>query len=299
MNNMNWHYETAKDSGLSFIDRLKQCPREPDPLVYGARVALAMMIRASMRAYFRFDIIGRERLPRDRSFVLVANHASHLDAVALLSALPLRSLHRAYPLAARDYFGANKLRLALTTIIANVMLFDRDAKGADKADVLDQCRHLLDERANVLVMFPEGTRSTDGSMGTFRRGIGSLLAGTSYPVVPCHLEGTFRAWRKGTFIPRPARVRLVIGEPRTHEHVEQTEAGVLSICDELRKQVLALAPELRSEPARVLIRGSRRLHRSGGVHGAGKPGRLSFILRNLRHLWIALWAVKHGTGERN
>lgn len=250
MKSTDWQYETAKDSGLSFTDRLKRWPREPDPLVYGARVALAMMIRAAMRAYFRFDIIGRERLPRGRSFVLVANHASHLDAVALLSALPLRSLHRSYPLAARDYFAANKLRLALTTIIANVMLFDRDAKGSDKANVLAQCMQILDERENVLVMFPEGTRSIDGSLGIFRRGIGSLLAGTKYTVVPCHLDGAFRAWPKRAVIPRPARVRLVIGEPRTYEHVERTDAGVLSICAELRKQVLALAPELRSRPAR-------------------------------------------------
>src|SRR6185369_6569347 len=137
---MEWQYETAKDSGLSFTDRLKQWPREPDPLVYGARVALAMMIRAAMRAYFRFDIIGREHLPRGESFVLVANHASHLDAVALLSALPLRSLHGAYPLAARDYFCASDLRLALTTIIANVMLFDRDAKSPVRVDGLKQCQ---------------------------------------------------------------------------------------------------------------------------------------------------------------
>jgi 1-acyl-sn-glycerol-3-phosphate acyltransferase len=252
MNNMDWHYETAKDCGLSFFDRLKQCPREPDPLVYGARVASAVMIRAAMRAYFRFDIIGREHLPCGDSFVLVANHTSHLDAIALLSALQLRSLHRAYPLAARDYFGANKLRLTLTTIIANVMLFDRDAKGSDKTNVLDQCRDMLDERANVLVMFPEGTRSADGSLGIFRRGIGSLLAGTKYPVVPCHLDGAFKAWPKRTVIPRPARVRLVIGEPRTYEHVEQTDAGVLGICEDLRCAVLALAPQLNLQPARPI-----------------------------------------------
>ena len=246
---MNWHYETAKDSGLSFIDRLEECPREPDPFVYAARLGAALAIRAAMRAYFRFDILGREHLPRDRSFVLVSNHASHLDAVALLSALPLRSLHRAYPLAARDYFGANKLRLAITTIIANVMLFDRDAKSLDGITL---CRHMLEEQGNVLVMFPEGTRSTDGSLGIFRRGIGSLLAGTTYPVVPCHLHGTLRAWPKGTFIPRPARVRLVIGEARTYERVEQTDAGILSICAELRRQVLALAPETRPQPARPI-----------------------------------------------
>lgn len=249
MNNKQWQYETAKDSGLCFLDRLKECPREPDPLVYAARLASALAIRAAMRAYFRFEIIGRERLSLDRSFVLVSNHASHLDAVALLSALPLRSLHRAYPLAARDYFEANKLRLALTTIIANVMLFERDPMSPLRDDGLRLCRRLLEAQGNVLVMFPEGTRSTDGRTGIFKRGIGSLLAGTPYPVVPCHLDGAFRAWPKGTFIPRPARVRLVIGEPRTYEGVEQNDKGILSICADLRREVLAVASETRPQPA--------------------------------------------------
>ena len=98
MEGKDWHYDTAKDSELSFIDRLKECPHEPDPLVYAARITAAMVIRAALRAYNRFDIVGRNHLPRRGSFVLVANHASHLDAVALLSALPLQALHCAYPL---------------------------------------------------------------------------------------------------------------------------------------------------------------------------------------------------------
>jgi len=249
MKNTNWRYDTAKDSGLSFVDRLKQCPREPDPLVYAARVAAALAIRAALRVYNRFDIAGREHLPRDGSFVLVANHASHLDAVALLSALPLRSLHRAYPLAARDYFCANELRFALTAIIANVMLLDRDSKGVEG---LTLCQRMLEERHNVLVMFPEGTRSIDGRVGMFRRGIGLLLAGTPYPVVPCYLDGTFRAWPKGALITRPTRVRLAIGEARTYERVERTDAGALHICADLRGAVLALASETWPQTARPI-----------------------------------------------
>lgn len=244
---MNWHYDSAKDTGLSFLERLRECPREPDPFIYAARSAAALAIRAALRIYNRFEIIGRDHLPRDRSFVLVANHASHLDALALLSALPLRSLHRAYPVAARDYFGANKLRLALTAIIANVMLFDRDARGVDG---LKLCQRLLEEKGNVLVMFPEGTRSTEGRVGVFKRGIGLLVAGTPHPVVPCYLGGTFRAWPKGALVPRPARVRLVIGEARTYERVAQDDAGVLHVCADLRRASLALAPELRAQTAR-------------------------------------------------
>ena len=240
MEDTNWKYETAKDCGLSFIDRLKACPREPDPFVYATRMTTAVAIRAALRAYFRFGIEGRERLPRNQSFVMVANHASHLDAVSLLSALPLSSLNRAYPVAARDYFCANDQRLALTAVIANLMLFDR---GEGSADSLRLCRQILDDPGNVLVMFPEGTRSANGRVGLFRRGIGLLLAGTDTPVVPCYLVGTFRAWPKGALIPQPRRVRLSIGEPRTYQHIAQDDAGVLHICAELRREVLALAPQ--------------------------------------------------------
>ena len=237
---MDWQYDSAKDRNLSLVERLKECPREPDPLVYAARVTMAVAIRAALRLYHRFEIIGREHLPRDRAFVLVANHASHLDTVALLAGLPLRLLNCAYPLAARDYFEANRLRFALAAIIANVMLPERDARGRER---LKLCQRMLDEDGSILVMFPEGTRSIDGCVGRFRRGIGWLLAGTPYPVVPCYLEGTAKAWPKGAHILRPARVRLVIGEARTYEAVAANDAGVQHICSELRNAVLALASE--------------------------------------------------------
>lgn len=249
MDDTNWRYDTARDSGLGFLDRLKEFPREPDPLVYAARFSAAAAIRVALKVYNRFSIVGREHLPRDGSFVLVANHASHLDAVALLSALPLRSVHRAYPLAARDYFCANRFRFALTAIIANVMLFDRNSKGVD---CLKTCQQMLEKRGNVIVMFPEGTRSTDGRVGVFRRGVGLLLAGTPYPVVPCYLDGAFSAWRKGALIPRPSRVRLVIGQPRTYEPVERTDAGALRICADLRDAVVALAPKPQPQTVRPI-----------------------------------------------
>jgi 1-acyl-sn-glycerol-3-phosphate acyltransferase len=249
MTKSDWHYDTATDFGLSFLDRLRRCPRERDPYIYATRIASALAIRVALRVYNRLEIVGREHLPRDRSFVIVSNHASHMDTVALLSALPLRSLHSTYPLAARDYFDANPLRLALTAIIANVMLFDRDATGRQG---LHNCKEFLEKRGHVLIIFPEGTRSIDGQIGLFRRGIGLLVAGTSYPVVPCYLEGTFRALPKKSLIPRPSRVRLVIGEPRTYEQAAQNDAAALEICADLRSAVLALSSARRMQPSRSL-----------------------------------------------
>lgn len=236
---MCWQYEIANDHGLSFIERLKQCPREPDPFIYAARFLSAVAIRAALKLYNRFTIIGREHLPQAGSFVLVANHTSHLDAFAMLSALPLRRLHRAYPLAACDYFSANRLRFLFSTIIANAMLFNRDNRGIEEIKL---CQRLLAEQNNIFVIFPEGTRSTDGSIDIFRRGIGWLLAGTSYPVLPCYLDGTTNALPKGGSFIRPASMRLIIGEARSYEEIEPNDAGVRFICGNLRDAVLALAP---------------------------------------------------------
>jgi 1-acyl-sn-glycerol-3-phosphate acyltransferase len=127
------------------------------------------------------------------------------------------------------------------------MLFDRDETGRQG---LKLCQQMLEERGNVLVMFPEGTRSVDGRVGLFRRGVGLLLAGNPYPVVPCYIEGTFKAWPKGALMPRPTRVRLTIGEARTYERVEHNDAGTLRICADLRSAVLALASEPWPQTAR-------------------------------------------------
>src|SRR5207248_1251992 len=99
-----WHYEPAGDLEEPLIERLRRFPREPDMLVYGLRLAAALACRGGLRLYHRLAISGRENLPRDGSFVLVANHASHLDVLCLLAALPLARIHRAFPAAAQDYF---------------------------------------------------------------------------------------------------------------------------------------------------------------------------------------------------
>jgi 1-acyl-sn-glycerol-3-phosphate acyltransferase len=134
------------------------------------------------------------------------------------------------------------------------MLFDRNARDRNARDLqgLTLCKQMLDESGNVLVMFPEGTRSIDGRIGVFRRGIGLLLAGTQYPVLPCYLDGTLRAWPKGSLVPRPARIRLVIGEARSYEGLEHNDSNVLQICADLRRAVVALAPEVRPQIARPI-----------------------------------------------
>jgi 1-acyl-sn-glycerol-3-phosphate acyltransferase len=246
-NIVDWSYETAEDIGLRLIDRLQRCPREPDALVYAARIWSALAIRGWLKTYNRFEISGRKNLPSSGPFVLVANHSSHLDAVALMSALPLRALHGTYSVAARDYFCANRSRVLLASIVANAVFFDRNESAEHS---LKLCRELLEDHNGGLIIFPEGTRTVDGRMGLFRRGVGQLLAGTEYPAVPCYLGGTFKSWPKGSRIPRPARVKLSIGEARTYKSVAPDSLGVIRVCADLQNAVIALGALSGAESVR-------------------------------------------------
>jgi 1-acyl-sn-glycerol-3-phosphate acyltransferase len=233
-----WTYEPAPDLDQPLAERLRHFPREPDMTVYLLRSLAALTMRGWLRVYHRLQIMGLENLPSDGSFILVANHSSHLDTLCLLAALPLRKLHRAFPAAAKDYFFVSVPRLALAAVIVNALPFERQTHIRHS---LDLCRQLLSNPGNILILFPEGTRTITGEVGEFRSGIGLIVGGTSIPVVPCFLTGTFQAWCKGKILPCPTAVRLRIGTPRTFEKFEPGKDAAQQISQELREAVLGLA----------------------------------------------------------
>lgn len=229
-----WHYEPTGDFDQAPIERLKNFPRHPDLLVYAMRTLANLVIRGLLRLWHRFEVVGREHLPSEGSFVLVANHSSHLDAPVLLSALPLRKIHRAFPAAASDYFFTNLPKLVFSAIVVNAMPFDRKENPRQS---LALCRQLLDAPGHILILFPEGTRTPDGTLGRFKPGIGFLVAGTEIPVVPCHLDGAYAAWPKGKWLPRPRKLKLVIGPAmRFREYTAEKEDAV-AIAERLREAV--------------------------------------------------------------
>lgn len=231
---LNWQYEPAADLNRSLTDKLAACPREPDMLVYGLRLLTAVTLRTWLTTYHRLSIVGRENLPASGSCVLVANHSSHLDALCILSSLKLRTLHRTFPAAARDYFFVNLPRLAFSAVFINATPFSR---GAHPRESLNICRRLLAQPGSTLILFPEGTRSANGKLADFRRGIGTLVAGSSVPVLPCALQGAARAWPKGTMFPRPRRVRLVVGEPRSYAELRPCRESAERIAKDLHDAV--------------------------------------------------------------
>jgi len=230
-------FTTYEDRTPLTLPSLERFPRPHGLGVSALRSAIQLMTRVLLRTYNRLEIVGQENLPLDRSFIMVCNHSSHLDAMCLLASLPLTRVHRAFPVAAADYFFATPLRSILSVIAVNGLPIDRH----HGRDGLEMCRELLNSPGQVLIIFPEGTRTCSGAIGRFRSGVARLAAGTDTPVIPCHLSGAFDAWPKGRDLPRPLPVHLRIGRPRTFAAVDPADHGAVShVSSQLREDVVAL-----------------------------------------------------------
>ena len=235
-----WHYKEAADQHLRPVQRARSVRREQG-LIGATTCALRWgLVRSYLQWAHQLKIEGREHIPDNPPFILVGNHASHLDALIIASALPISLNHQVFPIAAGDTFFRYKTTAMLSSLFLNVLPMARDGSGGGS---LLQLRERLSEGDCGFILFPEGTRSRTGTMKRFKAGVGMLTAGTNTQVIPCHLSGTFNAWPPTHRLPRPGKVRLRIGEPLLFPDVEHHRAGWKTIADKLETAVRRLAEQ--------------------------------------------------------
>ena len=214
----------------------------PDALATNSRLMSAMRdhvyqwIRRWLKTRFHFQVQGDEVFQRVPQFVLIANHTSHLDTICLLAALPPHQRNRCYSAAAEDYFYTHIFKEQIARLLANTFPFRRHE---DTQRSLEACARIL-ERGDSLIFFPEGTRSPTGELQRFRKGIGALVQGKPYPVIPAHLRGTYEALAKGRLRSRPVEIRLRIGSPERFQNSPLGEAQAIDIANRLQALVKAL-----------------------------------------------------------
>ena len=234
-----WTYQPSASLQLPLGEQLTVFPRERDMTHTVLRTLWTVWLRLALRVYFRLQVTGRARLPQSGSYVLVANHSSHLDAVALSSVLPVGSVHRAFAAAAKEYFFSSIWKSFFSAVFINAIPFDRLEK---KRESLELCADVLDVSDNVLVMFPEGSRSSTGEMQPFKKGIGILTAGTPRLVMPAYIDGAHGTWDKGSRLPTPKKIRVMLGEPMSFGQVPRTDEGFLQVAREVEAAVRKLRP---------------------------------------------------------
>ena len=236
-----WKYEPARDQHIPSNERLKSLQREAGLLAFLTQTTSRLAIKSYLKLYHRLKIINGERLPRAAPFVMVANHSSHLDALALAAALPWRLRQHAFPIAAGDVFFHTKAAAFFSAMALNALPMWRKRCGPHALDELRE--RLLGEPA-IYILFPEGTRTRDGKLGSFKPGLGRIVAGADVPVVPCHLDGAFRAFPPGGRFPAPVRLLLRVGAPLNFAEVPDVRRGWEEIAARLETAVSELAADV-------------------------------------------------------
>ena len=238
-----WNLQPARDTGLTPSERFRSVRRESGLLENIAHQVCFLLLRSYSAIAHRLPIMGREKLPAHGPFVLAANHCSHLDALALGTALTRRYRERAFPIAAGDVFFQSTVTSTFSAIMLNALPMWR--KNCGPHALADLRRKLQEERA-IFIIFPEGGRSRNGSMMPFKHGLGMLVAETNVPVVPCGLVGTFEALPPHQNFPRPVSVKLVIGDALEFASIANDRTGWSQIAATVESCVRDLVAQSRT-----------------------------------------------------
>jgi len=217
-----WDLKPARDLDMPLAERNRLPLRESGLIGTVLRTVWWSGVRVWMGLWHRLRVHGRRRLPLGRSFIIAANHASHLDALVIGSAVPLPWRDQLFPLAAGDIFFDGSARAAFSATMLNALPVWR--KNIRLHSLADLRQRLAEERC-IYVLFPEGKRTRTGRMNAFRAGAGMFVAGSDVPVVPCYLQGTYKALPPGRVAPRPARISMWLGEPMTFAATSNDRAG--------------------------------------------------------------------------
>jgi 1-acyl-sn-glycerol-3-phosphate acyltransferase len=233
-----WQLKPAQDMGLPPGERFRSIRRESGLIETAGHVLWWALVRAYLRVAHRLEIHGREHIPNEPPFVMVANHASHLDALVLAAPLPVRLRDCVFPIAAGDTFFENPAMAVFAATALNALPIWR--RKSSPHSLYDLRARLLAEPC-AYILFPEGTRSRDGSLASFKPGLGCLVAETQIPVVPCLLEGTYQSLPPKHRIPRFHKIRLRIGEPLVFSSVSNSRPGWEEIARRCETEVRCLS----------------------------------------------------------
>jgi long-chain acyl-CoA synthetase len=201
--------------------------RLPGIVVKPGRSALTFAQRELYETIFSTTVSGRAHIPWNTHAIVVANHCSHLDTGLVKFALGKYGAELR-PLAAKDYFfEGNPLKVAFFESFTNLVPLDRESAAGRAFDqALDVVKH-----GSTVLLYPEGTRRTDGILGEFKPLVGRLALSAGVPVVPIYLGGTFDALPKGARFPRARDLTATIGPPILNAELRAAVSGTNAVAD--------------------------------------------------------------------
>ena len=199
--------------------------------------AVRSCTRALLSIGFQARCWGRENFPATGGALICANHQSFLDPMVIgnSSARPMNYLAR------KTLFRFGPLGWLLDFV--NTIPVEREGFGV--GGIRETLKRL--KRGEMVLLFPEGTRSSDGEIQLFKQGVATLARRSRVALVPVGVDGAYDVWPRSERFPQFGQVRVVVGEPLSAELVKTLDDTQLM--DELRQRIINCIAEARNRKA--------------------------------------------------
>jgi len=197
------------------------------------------LIRNLLKLFIGVSFDNAKFLLKEPVFILIANHNSHLDTMAMMAALPRNIIHKVKPVAARDYFGKTSFQEKFSNYFINTILISRSKHEGNDSNPIRKMINELD-KGNSLIVFPEGSRGEPEVMQPLKKGIALVLQERpDITFVPVFMYGMGKSMPKGDGLIIPFCSSLRFGKP---EHVP-VHADKDEIMSYIETKLLALKQE--------------------------------------------------------
>lgn len=176
---------------------------------------------------------GQENIDPDQQYVFVANHLSNFDIPVMFRTVPKPIRY----LAKKEVYKIPFVAQAMNRV--GIIKTDRDAGPAAHA-MINEGVAKAKARGHSLIIFPEGTRSRDGSLGPFKKGAFRIAIANGLPVVPVSVLGTWEVWQPNALIFYPGHATTKIHKPIPTEDLDLDD--ITALRDEVHAIIAADIP---------------------------------------------------------
>jgi 1-acyl-sn-glycerol-3-phosphate acyltransferase len=196
------------------------------------------------RVWFGLELRGVENIPREGGLVITPNHQTYADPPLVTIAVRRRVYYMAWDQLFRVPLFGQLIRL--------LHAFPVDISSADPTAVR-AARRLVQDGAAVMI-FPEGGRSTDGTLGTFKLGAFRLAVRVGAPVLPVTIDGGFEAWPPHRALPRRGRLTITYHPVLRPDPAAHPRAAARDLCERARTAVASALTRDRVQAPRSSTR---------------------------------------------
>ncbi len=164
-------------------------------------------------AFFRIRVFNRQCVPHTGGALVVSNHQSHLDPILV----GLSCDRRLNYVARQTLFGFPPFRWLINSLDAIPI----DREGIGLAGLKESLRRL--KGGEMLLIFPEGTRTRDGEVGELKPGFVALARRANVPLLPVAIDGGYDSWPKRNLLPGVAVIHVRFAQPLSPQEMAQLD----------------------------------------------------------------------------